>query len=186
MAGSDKLDPDERALFRAAVQDVRPLRSPQPAQNAAALRRRRAVAAARFARAERTAVLAESLQLPARDADVDTGDELSYRRPGLSEAVLRRLRRGHYRVDAQIDLHGLTVAEGEAALRAFLQHALARNAGCVRIVHGKGLRSGNRGPVLKNMVNRLLPRLDAVLAYTGARQVDGGSGATLVLLARRS
>jgi DNA-nicking Smr family endonuclease len=183
MAGSEKLDPDERALFRAAVQDVRPLRSPQPAQNAAALRRRRAVAAARFARAERAAVLEESLQAPA--PEVDTGEALSYRRPGISESVLRKLRRGEYRLDAQIDLHGLTVVEAEAALRAFLRHALARNAACVRVVHGKGLRSGKAGPVLKNMVNRLLPRLDAVLAYTGARQVDGGSGATLVLLARQ-
>jgi DNA-nicking Smr family endonuclease len=180
MAGSDKTDRDEREIFRAAVRDVRPL----PAGSQDPLLRRRATAAARFARAERAAVLAESLQPPVRDADVETGEELSYRRDGIRDDVLRKLRRGQFRIDAQIDLHGLTAAQGETALRAFLADAIAHRAGCVRVVHGKGLRSGNRGPVLKIMVNRLLPRLDAVIAFSGARQVDGGSGATLVLLQR--
>jgi DNA-nicking Smr family endonuclease len=188
MADPDKTDPDEREVFRAAVRDVRPLRTERrgspPPPSPETLRRRRASAAARFARAERAAVLAESLRPPARDADVETGEELSYRRDGVQEGVLRKLRRGQFRIDADIDLHGLTAAEGERALREFLAAAIARGAGCVRIVHGKGLRSGNRGPVLKNMVNRLLPRLDAVIAFSGARQVDGGSGATLVLLSR--
>ncbi|MEO7773259.1 MAG: Smr/MutS family protein [Steroidobacteraceae bacterium] len=185
MAGADKPDPEERALFRAAVKDVRPLRADRVTRKTEPPRPRSPAARARFARAEREAVLAESLQPPQRDAELETGDELSYRRSGVQDAVLRKLRRGQYRIDGQIDLHGLTASEGEAALRAYLLQALARDAACVRIVHGKGLRSGNRGPVLKNMVNRLLPRLDAVVAFAGARQVDGGSGATLVLLSRK-
>jgi DNA-nicking Smr family endonuclease len=186
MARSDKpdLDPDEREVFRRAMRDVRPL--PQAAvELPVAKPRSRTRVTARFARAERAAVLAESLQAPPRDADVATGEELSYRRPGVQEAVLRKLRRGEFRTDAHIDLHGLTAVEAEAALRSFLLEALRANAGCVRIVHGKGLRSGNSGPVLKQMVNHLLPRLDAVVAFAGARQVDGGAGATLVLLKRK-
>lgn len=184
MAGSDP-DPDERKLFRDAVKDVRPLRtSATVAPQGRAPRRR--VAKAHFARAERAAVLAETLLPPPRDADLESGEELSFRRDGVQIAVLRRLRRGLYRIDDEVDLHGLTLAQAEAALRSFLSRAIQRRLGCVRIVHGKGLRSGNRGPVLKLMVNRLLPRFDAVVAFSSARLVDGGSGATLVLLARRA
>ena len=97
-------------------------------------------------------------------------------------AVLRRLRRGEYRVQREIDLHGLTVLEAKAALRAFLLDALEAHVHCVRIVHGKGLRSGHRGPVLKSAVSGLLRRSGAVLAYVSARPVDGGTGALYVLL----
>ncbi len=83
----------------------------------------------------------------------------------------------------EIDLHGLTVAEAKAALRQFLVAALEQQVRCVRIIHGKGLRSGHRGPVLKGAVNAMLRRSDAVLAYVSARQVDGGTGAVYVLLA---
>ncbi|HEY5020231.1 MAG TPA: Smr/MutS family protein, partial [Steroidobacteraceae bacterium] len=98
--------------------------------------------------------------------------------------VLRRLRRGSYRVEAELDLHGMTGAEGALQLAHFLQHARARGLQCVRIIHGKGLRSGQRGPVLKNTVNTLLRRADPVLAFASARPAAGGTGATLVLLQR--
>ncbi|HEX4024470.1 MAG TPA: Smr/MutS family protein [Steroidobacteraceae bacterium] len=182
----DDPDDEEAALFRRAVQDVRPLKGAGRAPAVRRLPRPRA----RFARAERAAVLRESLGLGAAGApgtdlyELQPGDELLFRRAGVPETVLRRLRRGHYRVDSEIDLHGLTVADASARLGAFLREARARDLRCVRVIHGKGLRSGTRGPVLKNTVNALLRRADAVLAFASARPVAGGTGATLVLLAR--
>jgi DNA-nicking Smr family endonuclease len=96
--------------------------------------------------------------------------------------VLTKLRRGHYVVDGEIDLHGMTGAEAKAAMREFLTEAVHRRMGCVRIIHGKGRRSGPGGPVLKNIVNHWLQRIDAIQAFGSARQVDGGSGAVYVLL----
>lgn len=172
-------DDDEARLFRNAVQGAKPLATsvrPPP--------RRRRPARARFARAEREAVLAESLTDVAHDADVETGEQLSFRRPGVQDAVLRRLRRGQYRVDAELDLHGLVVAEARSALRAFVAESVARGRRCVRIIHGKGLGSGQGGPVLKPAVNALLRRTAAVVAFSSARPVDGGTGALYVLLSR--
>ena len=85
-------------------------------------------------------------------------------------------------MQAEIDLHGLTVAEAKQALREFIAHAQERDIRCLRIIHGKGLRSGHRGPVLKSAVSAVLRRTGAVLAYVSARQVDGGTGAVYVLL----
>ncbi|MGE0580973.1 MAG: Smr/MutS family protein [Steroidobacteraceae bacterium] len=169
---------DDARLFREAVRGTRTLE----AEPRAGARRRRPPPRARFARAERAAVLAESLDVPWPEAGIETGEELNFRRAGVQESILRRLRRGEYRVEAEIDLHGLTVVEAKAQLRAFLAEAIARHLRCLRIVHGKGLRSGQRGPVLKQAVNGLLRRVGAVVAFTSARQVDGGTGAVYVLL----
>jgi DNA-nicking Smr family endonuclease len=98
--------------------------------------------------------------------------------------VLVKLRRGHYVVDAEVDLHGLTGAQAKSALREFVGDASQRHMTCVRVIHGKGKRSGPRGPVLKNIVNRWLQHSDAVVAFASARSVDGGSGAVYVLLKR--
>jgi DNA-nicking Smr family endonuclease len=176
----DEEDHDDRALFRQAMLGVEPLKRSQrmPAT------KRRTRARARFARAERAAVLRESLGIGEDLYDVQPGDELLFRRAGVPETVLRRLRRGHYRVEAEIDLHGMTVSEAAANLGEFLRDSLARGMRCVRVIHGKGLRSGNRGPVLKNSVNALLRRSGPVLAFASARPVAGGTGATLVLLSR--
>jgi DNA-nicking Smr family endonuclease len=99
--------------------------------------------------------------------------------------VFRRLRRGQYRVEAEIDLHGLTAQHAQAALRDFLGVCLQHRARVVRVIHGLGLRSGNRGPVLKLLVSSYLHRVGNVLAFASAREVDGGSGAILVLLAMK-
>jgi DNA-nicking Smr family endonuclease len=128
-------------------------------------------------------VLQESLYTDIGDPELASGEELVFSREGLQSSVLRKLRRGHYRIQAEIDLHGLTVAEAKQALRGFLAHALEHHIQCVRIVHGKGLRSGHRGPVLKGAVSSVLRRVGPVLAYVSARQVDGGTGALYVLLA---
>jgi DNA-nicking Smr family endonuclease len=149
---------------------------------------------ARRAHAERAAVLRESAQRAAVPVaaggtgtdlyELQPGDELAFRSSGVSELVLRRLRRGQYHIDDEIDLHGCTLAQALPQLQQFLADARSRGITCVRIIHGKGLRSGNRGPVLKNSVNAQLRRSEGVLAFASARPPAGGTGATLVLLAR--
>jgi DNA-nicking Smr family endonuclease len=175
-----KLVPDEDAeLFRAAVRDVKPLGSKPRAPTRKAVPGR-----ARFARADRKAVLLESLEGPIDDQSVGGGDELVFRRAGVQPIVVRNLRRGLYRVEAEFDLHGLNVVQAKAALAQFLANAADNDIRCVRIVHGKGLRSGHRGPVLKNVVSNVLRRIVTVVAFVSARQVDGGTGALYVLLSR--
>lgn len=170
----------DKDLFRAAMREVRrlpPAPSPPEAPKPAA--------EARFTRSDQRAVLQESLLPPTDDVDLGTGEELSFRRPQVPQAVLQKLRRGHYSVDAEIDLHGLTGAQAKQALREFLAEATLRRMSCVRIIHGKGKRSGPRGPVLKHVVNRWLQLADAVLAFASARDIDGGSGAVYALLRRQ-
>jgi len=173
-------DDQDLCLFRDAVRDVKPLNSPPSPPQPPKPR-----PAARFTRADQQTVLEESLhdeRADRADPALAGGDELVFQRPGVRPSVLRKLRRGGYRVQGEIDLHGLTVAEARPVLREFLAHALASRWRCVRIVHGKGLRSGNRGPKLKGLVGSTLRRLDPVVAYVSARPVDGGSGAIYVLL----
>lgn len=177
---SDERD-DDAGTFREAMRGVRRLRD-APARS---IDTPKPPARARFTRADQLEVLKESLLPPADEAQLATGDELSFRRPHISETVLTKLRRGHYAVDAEIDLHGMTGAEAKAALREFVAQAVTRRMSCVRIIHGKGRRSGPRGPVLKNVVNQWLQRIDCIQAFGSARQIDGGSGAVYVLLRTR-
>ncbi|MEZ5444978.1 MAG: Smr/MutS family protein [Gammaproteobacteria bacterium] len=117
-------------------------------------------------------------------AEIETGEELVYFRPGLQHSVVRKLRRGQYAVEAELDLHGYTVVEARAALAAFIHDAQAHGRRCVRIVHGKGHGSHGRQPVLKGKVNNWLRRIDAVLAFCSTRPAHGGTGAVYVLLKR--
>jgi DNA-nicking Smr family endonuclease len=173
------MDEQDRALFRQAMRGVRRLTSktrlaPEPP---------RTRPRARFARADRHAVLAESLGAASPFEPVEeTGDALLFRRSSVSETVFRQLRRGQYRIEGEVDLHGMTAAAVEPVLREFLADAMQHRARVVRVIHGKGLRSGNRGPVLKLAASNYLRRVGAVLAFASAREVDGGSGAILVLL----
>ncbi len=173
------MDEEERALFRHAMRGIRRLKVTRQA-----LQRPRPKPRARFARADRRAVLQESLgQGSPLDPVEESGDALLFRRPAITATIFRRLRSGQYRVDGEIDLHGLTAAMVEPALREFLADAIQQRARVLRVVHGKGLRSGNRGPVLKLVASSYLQRVGAVLAFASAREVDGGAGAILVLLA---
>lgn len=174
-------DDHDKALFRAAVQDAKPLRP----HGRVAPARPKAAPKARFARAERAAVLAESLATPGPFIETQPLDELQYRREGVATTVLQKLRRGEYRIEAELDLHGCTGREAHEQLVAFLGAARSRGLRCLRVIHGKGMRSGPRGPILKQTVNTLLRRADPVLAFTSARPRDGGTGATLVLLSMR-
>jgi DNA-nicking Smr family endonuclease len=116
------------------------------------------------------------------EAALETGEEASYVQAGVSRQTLRKLRRGHWVVQAELDLHGMRQPEAHLALTDFLGGCLRRGHRCVRIVHGKGLGSVNREPVLKGKVRNWLARRVEVLAFCQAPATQGGGGALLVLL----
>lgn len=116
----------------------------------------------------------------------DEAPPSSYQRSGVQRGVLRRLQRGQYPVEDELDLHGMTVRDAGQRLGAFLVAARRERACCVRIIHGKGLSSPGMQPVLKPQVQAWLCAHEAVLAYTPARDRDGGSGALYALLRSRS
>lgn len=170
---------DGRLLFRRAVADVVPL---PPVDRAACTRPRPKPVARQRMRDERQ-VLVDALSDPWDwEAAASTGDELFFVRPGVPSAALRKLRRGGWVIRGELDLHGLTGDEARAALATFLNRCMVEDRRCVRVIHGKGLGSKNRLPVLKNKVRHWLAQRDDVLAFCQARAVDGGTGAVIVLL----
>ncbi|MGN6703137.1 MAG: Smr/MutS family protein, partial [Burkholderiaceae bacterium] len=116
------------------------------------------------------------------DTLLDVDEALSYAREGIGEDVIRKLRRGQWVVQAQLDLHGMRRDEAREALSEFIRNASRRSLRCVRVIHGKGLGSVNKEPVLKNKVRNWLVQKDEVLAFCQARGNDGGAGAVVVLL----
>jgi DNA-nicking Smr family endonuclease len=194
---TDRIAPDDAAsddaasdaqTFRAAVRDVTPLAQAPSAPGLAKLqprpRRRKAAASA-------TDDLDEAMPLvgaPAAHEATSPTDEvtgegaLSFQRAGVRTQVMRRLRRGLYSIDDELDLHGLNQTEARNRLADFIVGSRDGGCRCVRIVHGKGYRSGARGPVLKTAVNLWLRRHMDVMAFVSARAIDGGAGAVYVLL----
>jgi DNA-nicking Smr family endonuclease len=175
--------------FRAAVRDVTPLVQTPLAAGLAKPKKPRA--RLRNTTASATENLDETMPLvsgqPADDAastaDTVTGDgALSFQRAGVRIQVMRRLRRGLYPIDDELDLHGLSQTAARSLLADFIAHSRDRGCRCVRIIHGKGYRSGARGPVLKTAVNLWLRRHLDVMAFVSARAIDGGAGAMYVLL----
>ncbi|MGE5452655.1 MAG: Smr/MutS family protein [Acidobacteriota bacterium] len=114
---------------------------------------------------------------------LETDESLAWRRPGLGIDVVRKLRRGVWALQQQLDLHGMRTDEARETLGQFLREAQTKGWRCVRVVHGKGLGSPGRQPVLKDKVKRWLVQSDRVLAFVQARGDDGGAGALVVLLA---
>ena len=171
--------PPRDADFRDAVADVAPLarerrhdggRPPPPPVPLQTKRDERAA-------------LAESLHGPISiDDALDSGEELTYLRDGYSRQMLRKLRRGHWVVQDNLDLHGMNRHSAAEAVAQFLRDGAARGMQCVRIVHGKGRGSKNREPVLKAKLRQWLPRRDEVLGFCQAPAAHGGGGAVLVLL----
>lgn len=171
------LNDEDLDLFRESVGDVKrivddraetgkPLPRPVPQQ----LRR------------DEQQVLDEMLANQYDPDHFDLADGISFHRPGVQHSVIRKLRRGQYSIGSELDLHGMTSREARLALIEFLSAARRTHQHCVRIIHGKGLRSSNKGPVLKPKVAKWLTQFDDVLAYCTARPADGGTGAIYVLL----
>ncbi len=184
--GKDKDDrkspdgaPNDDGLFRDAVRGTRRLE-----RNYVEPPAKRLPAKARFSRRDEAEVLAESLASPSDEIEGDSGDTLGFHRDGVGGRTFRKLRRGKFSVQDEIDLHGLTVADARESLRLFLESALGREHTCVRVVHGKGRGSGHGGPILKRKVDVWLRQWDVVLAFCSAQPADGGTGAVYVLLKR--
>ncbi|WAC75301.1 Smr/MutS family protein [Roseateles sp. SL47] len=116
------------------------------------------------------------------DSLLETDETLSFRRPEITQESVRKLRRGHWALQGQIDLHGLRRDQAREALGQFIHDSARRGLRCVRVVHGKGNGSPGREPVLKARVRRWLVQKEEVLAFVQARASDGGSGALMVLL----
>jgi DNA-nicking Smr family endonuclease len=172
---------DARALFRAAVADARPLTSDrvhhEPTPPPAWPRQRQR---------DEQAALAESLAGPdLLDLHLEGGDEAAWLRPGMSPNVLRDLRRGRWVVQAHVDLHGMNREEARQHVALFLAECLKHGYRCVRIVHGKGLGSPGREPVLKKLVQGWLAQRQEVLAFCQARPAEGGAGAVVAMLRGR-
>jgi DNA-nicking Smr family endonuclease len=166
------------AEFRAAVRGVTPL-----AQSAVAPRLKKHAPRARLRKPSLASQenLDELMPLIAADPSV-AGESLVFQRAGLRPQVMRRLRRGLYPCEDELDLHGLHQTAARDRLADFIAHSRDAGRRCVRIVHGKGYRSGVRGPVLKTAVNLWLRRHMDVMAFVSARAIDGGTGAVYVLL----
>lgn len=169
----------QRRLFCDAVGPVRPL----PPHGRAPPSVPRPAPQARQLHLDEQAALAQSLS---DEVDIETllltDDGLSFRRAGVGPDVVTRLRRGHWAVQAEIDLHGLRRDEARDALAAFVRGATLRGQRCLRVVHGKGHGSPGRQPVLKAKVQRWLGQSAEVVAFTQASAPQGGAGAVLVLL----
>ena len=173
---ADDLMADREAFLR-AMEDVRPLDFDgiEPHQN-------RPRPFPHSTLADEQQVLADLLSDGFHPEDLETGEDLHYIGEGVQHQVARKLRRGGFSVGAELDLHGFTAESARLALQQFINQARHRGITCVRIIHGKGLRSSNRGPVLKHRVNHWLRQRADVLAFSSARPHDGGTGAIYVLL----
>jgi DNA-nicking Smr family endonuclease len=174
---------EDRALFLKAVADAQPLASPARA----ARTHEPPPAYPRHSKADEAAAL-EASQLAMNpspmswDIGADIEDEQSFLRAGVNPDSLRKLRRGQWTIQAELDLHHHTQDEAHATLGEFIRTARTADWRCVRIIHGKGLSSHMKIPVLRSKVRRWLQMKDEVLAYCEPRPNGGGSGAILVLL----
>ena len=172
---------NETVLFKKAVNGTRPLNANAVARLTPEPQKPKPIPY-QFLRDERQA-LKDSLSdgyVPAHE--LETGEELLYLRDGHAPDILNKLRRGYWVIQAAIDLHGLISDEARLYVAEFLADCKKRGIRCVRIVHGKGLGSRNKEPVLKHKLRNWLIQKDEVIAYAQARQQDGGSGAVIVLL----
>ena len=168
---------DDSRLFREAIGDVRPLEPVQPPPAAA-----KPVPHPHMLEADEAAVPGELLDMAFDPALLEVGEELGYLRDGYPPKLLRQLKRGQFSVQDDIDLHQMNAAAAQASIVMFLAEAKQHGLRCVRIVHGKGLRSRSAGPVLKVLTDRMLRRRDDVIAFASARPAMGGTGAVVVLL----
>lgn len=133
---------------------------------------------------DEAAVAGELLTHSFDPSQIEVGEELLYLKDGHSPKLMRQLRRGQFSVRAELDLHQMTIPVAREAIRLFLEDARRHGEYCVRIIHGKGLRSKANGPVIKKLTDTLLRRRDDVVAYASAPAAQGGTGAVVVLLAR--
>ncbi|NCF61214.1 MAG: SMR domain protein [Gammaproteobacteria bacterium] len=170
----------EKEMFRRAMSDVTPLKSTNRIDPPSKKTFPRELQLEK----DDQAVMDKLLAGDEDTVELENGEELLYLKPGYQKRVLRRLRRGYYSVEDTIDLHYMDVPTAKQVLRDFLERASQRQFGCVRVIHGKGLRSRNL-PRLKMMTNKVLRNHALVVAFASSRPVSGGTGATDILLSAK-
>ena len=138
----------------------------------------------RTAAEETAAVLRESMLSDQFDVDglLDEEPSLSWSAPGVGPDVVKRLRKRHWQVEDELDLHGLTRDLARREVDAYLRKSGKRGVRCVRIIHGVGYGSSGGEPVLRGMVHSWLVQTADVVAFCAANRSDGGHGALIVLL----
>ena len=174
------ITPDDAALFREAIGEVREL-APPPAPP----ERPRPPPEPRMQASDEALALVQSRTASYLAATIDAAETLAYRRDETPEKVLKALKRGQYSIGGELDLHSLRAHDAERWLREFLAQSRAGGHACVRIIHGKGPRTLDGGSVLKALVDRMLRQRADVLAFASAPEAMGGTGAVLVLLAKK-
>ena len=173
-----EIQPEDVDLFRRSVGEVDPIK-----HDGFYIKSRKPRPIPRQTRADEQAVIAElAREIPSLETTIETGEELQFKRPGLQNRQFQKLCRGQFRIQAELDLHGMTIATARQALVAFLGGVRAKGQSCVRIIHGKGRGSRDGRPVLKGKLQGWLRQRNDVLAYCSARPMDGGTGAVYVLL----
>ncbi len=179
---SDKknISSEDQDLFRSALDNVRPIRRKDEVRQ----REKPKPNAHQTVRNERS-VRDELLTRMPDWSLAETGEEISFLRDGYRPKILTRLRKGAYSVADDIDLHHLSQPDAKSLILDFLDHATRQGFTCVKIIHGKGLRSKKEGPVLKRLTASVLSRHPRVLAFSSAPPKDGGTGAVYVLLKAR-
>lgn len=180
MSGKNPINDDDRALFRDAIGEVKPVAYDRKQPNTA-----RPQPNVRSSERDDASVMDELLADFSESDLLETGEHLSFTRPGIQRSVLRKLKTGRYAIQAELDLHGHTADSARVVISEFLQDALQRGLTCVRIIHGRGRKKAEKAPVLKPLVATRLARHKQVLAFCSARENDGGTGAVYVLLQRR-
>lgn len=175
---TDEHDEDDAALFREAIGEVRRIEIKEQV-----ITRMKPVADSKMFRRDEAEALHDSRSVSVTEAYLNSADEISYRRPEIPEKWFKQLKRGQISIQDELDLHHCRAADAEVFLKQFLNQAREEAHYCVRIIHGKGLRSEN-APVLKAMVDRVLRHRGDVLAFNSAPPAQGGTGAVLVLLSR--
>lgn len=180
-AMSNHDDNDEQDLFRKAMEDVRPIKQ----EKRFAPDKKRPPVRPRQQEIDDQQVLQDMMSDPYDLSELETGDELLFCRHGVQQKTFKKLRRGDYAQEAELDLHGKTVDEARSEIARFLPECQQYGIRCIRVIHGKGHGSFNKQPVLKTHVNHWLRQRDEVLAFCSARPADGGTGALYVLLKKR-
>lgn len=169
------LTDEEIALFQATVKGVRPLKASKQIL---------VTKQPKLLIKPKVPIFLDEVRVPEEVAAVRSEESLSFRRDGIQNKIMKKLRQGVFRTEAELDLHGMRSEEAETAVQRFIARCLERQLYCVSIVHGKGGNRGEIHPVLKNKLNQWLRSYSAVLAFHSAPVRKGGVGAVLVLLKR--
>jgi len=181
MSEIPEVEQEDSELFRQTVGDVHPVR-----QDSVPAFRRRPRPVPAQTRSDEQAVMTALARGDFETDGVETGEEIQCKRDGIQDRVFQKLRRGQFSIEAELDMHGMTITAAKEALSQFLANVIRKRQSCVRIIHGKGRGSRNGKPVLKQNLQSWLRQRNDVLAYCSARPRDGGTGAVYVLIKKQS